>query len=93
MEKAWKEIEHLHKTGAVLKRKRVKLSSMKPDKILHHAGEELLELATECDEKKAKIEMGDLLSCLFHHCIARGWKSEEISKAMIAKLKKRIKEK
>jgi phosphoribosyl-ATP pyrophosphohydrolase len=89
VEKAWKEIERLLQKGAVHKRKRIKLAKMKPGKILQHAGEELVELACEQDDIE---EMADVLNCLVHFCVQKNWSMDDISEAMLRKLKKRIKE-
>jgi len=87
VKKAWKEIERLVENGAEHKKKRFKLKNMKPSKALQHAGEELLELACEQDDIE---EMGDLLNCLVHYCILKGWSRKDISEAMLYKLKKRF---
>lgn len=88
MKKAWKEMRRLVDNGAVHRKKGVKLSDAKPSKILQKAGEELLELACEQDDIE---EMADLMNCLVHYCIQKGWSPDDISKSMLRKLKKRVK--
>jgi hypothetical protein len=89
MKKLWAEIQRLCETGAIHKRKRKKLKNFKPEKVLMHVGEELVELAAEPDNID---ELGDMFQHLIHYAILKGWTAKQIRKEVLKKLKKRIKE-
>jgi len=89
----WNHIAELLTSGAVHRRKRFKLGKMVPEKILHRCGEELLELATAADPENSLEEFGDLLACLFHFGLAKGWTEEQVCREIYRKLRLRIKTK
>jgi len=88
---AWREVDRLSKSGAVIKSNRAKLSGVKRNKIMVKAGEELLELATASDEENEVEEIADLLVCLAHLCTVKKYTSRRIAEKMFEKMKKRIK--
>lgn len=86
MKHVWKEIERLHKVGVHIKKCK-RLDSFTPTEILKHAGEELIELASDQDDID---ELADTLACLYHFAIVKGWSRELVQVAIFKKLKARI---
>ena len=87
MNKAWKAIKQLHDSGAKHIKKRKKIKNFTFTQILAHAGEELVELASEQDDME---EMADVLTCLFHYAIKKGWSKSDIEKMMVKKLEESV---
>ena len=87
MKTIWKLIKNLHDNKAVHKKKQIPINEIEPYKILAHAAEELIELASEPGDV---FEMADIFGCLIHYCIIQEWTPGMMEKAIIQKLSERI---
>ena len=87
MKRLWKEVARLHEVGAYHKKKRRKLDEFTETQILQHAGSELIELACAPDDME---EMGDLLGCLYHYAVVKGWDRKELEDRALEKLGRRF---
>ena len=88
MKKAWNEIIRLEEVGAVHKKKNKKINEFTLVQILSHAAEEIVELMAEPTDIE---ELGDAMACLVHFAVKQDWSRKEVEKAMLKKLKERIK--
>jgi len=88
MNKAWKKVKELHNSGARHIKKGKKINEFTFTQILAHAGEELVELASEQDDMD---ELADTIACLFHYAVKKGWSRTAVEKAILKKLEERIK--
>lgn len=88
MNKAWKKVAELHKSGAKHIKKDKKINEFTFTQILAHAGEELVELASQQDDIE---ELADTLACLFHYAVKKGWSRKKVEEAIIKKLDERVK--
>lgn len=83
---AWAEVERLVETGAV-HRKGFRLSEVKPQFILEHAQDELIELMNSPDDID---ELADLFGCLIHYAVKKDWSEADLEAAILKKLEMRF---
>ena len=75
--------------NAVHRRTGVSIDALHIDTILGHLEDEVRELIAS-DDSTDLDEMADVLAIAFHYCQRRGWSERQVGRAVIGKLKKRL---
>lgn len=90
--KAFAEIRRLITVNAK-HRDEWRMAEAHPNAIIHHAKTEFKEMMDCVSGSVAEQkELADVLGCLFHLILKRGWTPEEIQTVMLAKFKERFTE-
>ncbi len=83
MKELLETITKLHNKNAVHGKRNTKLQDYSLTDILKHAGEELIELASDQYDRK---EFSDLMCCLLHYMVKQNWTMDEIESISLTKL-------